>query len=218
MSEQGQELAARFAAVVHQRSPIAAIVSADSELRSPSDLPGSRVSEGRGLDWLAREYRAATSRVGPSEMVPMSYSEAPDALSRGEVDVIVTFAELLPRIERRAGIPLRAIDLHIEGYASGLVAGDHVPDELVRRMAAAVSAALEQQRRDPKQGVDELVRRYPEVDPAEALQSWTLLEPYVFTGVVPGSMTREGWEKTIGRAAAAHSLPLVRAETVYRYA
>ncbi len=158
------------------------------------------------------------SPIGPSEMVPVTYSEAPDALRRGEIDVIVTFAELLPRIERRARVPLRAIDLELGGYASGVVAGDHVPDDLVRRMAAAVSAALEQQRRDPKQGVDELVRRYPEIDPGEALQSWALLEPYVFTGVVPGSMTREGWEKTILHAAAVHALPLVPAEVVYRHA
>lgn len=146
----------------------------------------------------------------------MDYADAPAALGRGEVDVEADFVDLLPRVRRQAGVPVRAVPLGVEVYASGLVAGDGVPLELVTRAGAAVVAALEAQRRHPGAGLAELARRYPEVDPAEALEGWVLAEPNVFTGEEPGSMDPARWEGTVAHLSAAHALPAPPPDTVYR--
>ena len=211
------DLAARFVAVIVQRSPMAAIVRDDSDIWSVAGLAGRRVGGSRD-DKLVAEYEAvlAAQGVGPSVLVPVAYAEAPAALGRGEVDVVADFADLVPRVRRQAGVPVRALPLGHEVYASGLVAGDRLPDDLVGRMRDCVAGALQLQRDDPAAGLAELSRRYPGVDPADALEGWSLVEPNIFTGAGPGSMDPARWQATIAHACTTHGLPVPDPETVYR--
>ncbi len=214
---QSGPLAARFAAVVVQRSPMAGIVAAGSALNEPADLSGRRLG-GPPDSRLVAEYQAGLRHLGlaPSVLVPTDYGEAPAALGRGEIDVVADFVDLVPRTRRQAGIDVRAVPLPVEVYASGLVAADGLPDEVVERMVAAVAAALEHQRRDPRAGLPELRRRYPQADPDEALEGWALAEPNIFTGVAPGSMDPRRWEATTAFLTEAHGFRAVEPESLYR--
>lgn len=214
---QAGHLAARFASVIVQRSPMAAIVAGGSDLRLPADLPGRRVGGPPGGRLMA-EYRAALAHfgLGPPEVVPEEYGEAMIALGSGQVDAVADFVDLVPRVRRRSGIDVRAVPLPVEVYASGLVAADRLPAELVARMRAAVAAALERQHEHPEGGLQELIRRFPDTHPADAVEGWRLAEPNIFTGVEPGSMDAERWAATVGYAAAAHGLAAPAGESVYR--
>jgi len=213
------DLAARFVAVVVQRSPMAGMVAADSDIATAADLTGRRVA-GAADEKLVAEYEAALAArgLGPSVMVPVAYEVAPAALGRGEVDVVPDFADLVPRIRRQAGVPVRAVPIGHEVYASGLVAGDRLPDDLVERMRRALGAALRLQRDEPEAGLDALAERYPGVDRADALEGWSLVMPNIFTGAAPGSMDPVRWQETIGHACTTHGLPVPAPETVYRLA
>lgn len=209
---------ARFVAVVSQCSPMAGIVAADSDISEPRHLSRRRVGgppDGR----LLAEYRAALRHLGvpPPELVPMPYEDAPAALGRGEIDVVPDFADLLPWVRRQAGIPVRAVAFRTDLYASGLVAADRLPLETVARMRDAVVAALEEQRRDPRWGLDALLGRHPDVDRADALEGWRLAEPIIFTRAQPGSMEPRRWEETVAYASAALELPLIPADSIYRF-
>lgn len=214
---QSGDLAARFVAVVVQRNPMAALVAADSSLAAPADLAGRRVG-GPPDGGLVAEYRAALAHLGvpPPVLVPMEYGAAPGALARGEIDAVPDFVDLLPRVRRQSGLPVRAIPFGLDYYASGLVAADRLTMATVSRMQAALAAALEAQRRTPKAGLSELRRRYPDADPTDALESWALVEPNIFTGAPPGSSDPRRWNATIAYAAATHGLPAPRPESVYR--
>lgn len=211
------DLAARFAAVVVQRSPMAALVADDSPIRTVEDLPGRRLG-GPADGGLVLEYRAALAALdlGPPVVVPMAYDAAPAALGRGEIDAVADFVDLLPRVRRQAGVPVRAVPFHLAVYGSGLVVADRLPDELAARLSRAVAAALERQHEVPAAGLPELAARYPGVDPAEALEGWSLAEPNVFTGAEPGSMEPARWEATLAHVAATHGLPPLTPDTVYR--
>lgn len=211
------DLPARFAAVVVQRSPMAALVAADSQITAPADLAARRVGAPDGSVFL-REYEAALARlgIGRPTVVPVPYAEAPAALGRGEVDVVPDFIDLLPRVRRQSGIAVRGIPVGPEVYSSGLVAADRLPDDLVLRVRAAVVAALERQRREPQAGLQELARRYPDSDPADALEGWSLVEPNIFTGTEPGSMDASRWHSTLRHVSATHDLALLAPPTVYR--
>lgn len=215
------DLPARFVSVVHQRNSIAAIVLADADMAVPADLVGRRLGGPPGevgLGWLVREHQAALNRLGldESKLIAMNYGDALAALGRGDVDAVATLHELLPLVARRTTRALRAISFGIGTYASGLVAGDSVAADVVTRMQLAVGAALERQRAEPERGLDELVRRYPEVNPEDAVDSWSLLEPYVFTGDAPGAMTAVGWQRTLAYASSVHRLPLPPLRAVWR--
>ncbi len=214
---QSGALAARFVAIVTQRHPMAGIVRADSRLARPADLGSQRVG-GPTDSALVAEYRAGLDWLGlaPPVLVPVDYSEAPAALGRGEVDVVPDFADLVPRTRRQAGVPVRAVSLGVEVYGSGLVAADRVPADVVERMRSALAAALVAQRHDPTAGVDQLETRYPEVDPADAVEGWRLVEPNIFTGVEPGSMETGRWADTIAWTATAHGFEPPEPHTVYR--
>lgn len=211
------ELPARFISVVVQRSPMAGIVSADSSLNAASDLAGRRLGGPAGSRLVA-EYQAALAHlgVGPSVLVPVDYDAAPGALGRGDIEVVADFVDLTPRVRLQAGIPVRAIPVGRDHYASGLVAADRLPAASVARMRAAVGAALDRQRQHPEAGLLELQRRYPSVDPSAALEGWALAERNIFTGVPPGSMEPERWTATIDHVSRVHDLPAPPPHTVYR--
>ncbi len=214
---QSGALAARFVAVVTQRHPMAGLVRADSSIAAPADLAGQRVG-GPADSALVAEYRAGLDWLGlaPPELVPVDYALAPVALGRGEVDVVPDFADLVPRTRRQAGVPVRAVPLGVEVYGSGLVAADRVPPDVVDRMRMALATALVRQREEPHTGIAQLEERYPEADPADAVEGWHLLEPNIFTGVEPGTMETRRWADTIAWTAGAHGFDPPESHTVYR--
>ncbi len=211
------DIAARFVAVVVQRSPMAALVAKDSWLASPADLAGCRLG-GPADGGLVADYQASLDRlgIGRSELVPLDYLEAWRALANGTVDAVADYVDILPRLRRLAGISVRAIPFGIEVYSSGLVAADRLPEEQVAAMGDAIVAALERQRRHPEEGVEALQRRYPDIDRAAALEGWSLVVPNIFTDAPTGSMDADRWASTIEFVSAAHGLAPVSPESVYR--
>lgn len=208
---------ARFAAVVVQRSPMAALVATGSDIHHAIDAGGRRLAAPPGSRLVA-EFRATMAALGvpPLVEVPVEYLDAPRALAGGEVDVVADFTDLLPRTRRLAGVPVRAVPVGLDVYASGLVVSDRMPPSTARRLRDAVVAALELQRRHPTSGVAELRRRYPDVDPDEALEGWRLIEQNIFTAAGPGTMDARRWEATMAFAASAQELTSPPAEAVYR--
>lgn len=201
-------VAARYVSVLVRRSPICAFVPASSAIERPDQLSGRRVA---GAVWAMAELTGAMSwlDLAPALVVPMSRTsgggllqEACAMLAADRVDMVADFEDLLPRARRHAAMDVRSVPLGADVYSSGLVAGDGVPDELVGRVCAAVVAAFDRQRRHPALGLPELLARCPRVVPADALEGWQLVEPRIFAGDRPGSMTAEGWAATLAYAGS----------------
>jgi len=214
----GAGLGARFAAVLHQRSPLAAIVAADSDIVRPEDLAGRRVARSEATGWLPDELVATLAERGidPPVIVPVAYGEPPKALGRGTVDMMATFLDTTSQQQPTSGIATRAVHVGGDIYASGLVAADRIPDDIVDRMVQAVRAAFEQQQRDPDRGVEQFCRRFPETAPERARETWDLLAPFVFAGPPVGSMEPARWEATIAWLRGVHSFDVPAAAGVYR--
>ena len=164
-------LAARFAAALVRRSPIAAFVPASSDVRRPADLSGLRVGD---AVWAMAEFVGGMAYLDldPPFVVPMNGSsgggllqEACGMLARGEVDAVADYEDLLPRARRHLGMDVRSVPLDLAVYSSGLVAADRLPNDLVVRMTSAVVAALDRQRRQPELGLAEVVARSPRSSP-----------------------------------------------------
>lgn len=213
-TEADGRLGARFAAVFHQRNPIAGLVLEDSNLREPADLAGRRVA-GQNRSWFAQELQGALAHEGlePARVVELAAGSRA-ALERGEIDAIPAWVDMTPGY--RGGVPIRAIPLDIEVYATGLVAADHLPLGLVSRMRDAVAAGYELQREQPEVGITAFRRRFPNISEDHLRAGWSVLEPYVFDGPRPGSMDVERWQATIDYTAAAHNLSAFPAERIYR--
>jgi ABC-type nitrate/sulfonate/bicarbonate transport system substrate-binding protein len=216
-AQRSRRLPARFVAIVAQRSPMAAMVGADSEFHAAADLGRARLGGPAGNELVA-QYWAALTHLGVSHspLVSLPYAEAPAALGRGEIDVVADYVDLLPRTRRQAGIALRAIPVGPDAYSSGLVASDSLSSDLVATMRAALAAALERQREDPEWGVAALCERYLDVDPVEAREGWALAEPNIFTGAPTGSMDAGRWAFTLEHLAAAYEMAALPPEAVYR--
>jgi ABC-type nitrate/sulfonate/bicarbonate transport system substrate-binding protein len=213
------DLAARFITVVSRRHPIAGLVRADSPCSTPADLAGRRLGAARDSG-LTRELLAglALLRMEPPELVEIPYAAAPAALGRGDVDVIADFAELAPPTSRQAGVDVRAIPVGAPVYASGVVAADRLDDDVVVRLRAALADVLEEQRREPSTGLAQLVERYPDVSPQDALESWRLAAQSIYTDAPLTQMTGAGWDRTLEHVARVHGQPPLMTETVRREA
>lgn len=225
--EAGGYFPARFAAVSHQRNPIAAVVRDDSDLQDPADLPSARAARWC-MPWFTQEYAGALAYMGLGATVVGS-SEGVDletlggmnrALGGGGIDVIPVWMDMTPyHREARftdAGFPTRVIPLDVEVYTTGLLAADRLPLELVTRMRDAFVAGYELQREDPEPGIAAFRRRFPTISDEHLRANWALFEPYAFDGVPPGSMDAERWQATIGYTASTHGLPIFPAESLYR--
>lgn len=207
-------LGARFAAVSHQRNPIAAIVRDDSGLECPADLQGSRAARW-SMPWFAQEYAGAMSYMGldPSVIVD---SPNPDAqLERGEIDAIPAWVDMTLNHGGK-GYAVRPIGLDIETYSTGLLAADRLPLELVTRMRDAFLAGYELQLERPQLGITAFRRLFPNISERHIRASWSLFEPYAFDGGAPGEMHADRWETTIEHTAATHGLSPLAGERVYR--
>ncbi len=225
--EAGGYFPARFAAVSHQRNPIAAVVRDDSDLQDPADLPSAPAARWC-MPWFTQEYAGALAYMGLGATVVGS-SEGVDletlggmnrALGGGGIDVIPVWMDMTPyHREARftdAGFPTRVIPLDVEVYTTGLLAADRLPLELVTRMRDAFVAGYELQREDPEPGIAAFRRRFPTISDEHLRANWALFEPYAFDGVPPGSMDAERWQATIGYTASTHGLPSFPAESLYR--
>lgn len=214
----GSGLGARFVAVVHQRSPLAGVVAAESDIVRPSDLAGRRLARSAATGWLPDELVACLAERGiaPPEIVPVGYGEPPRALGLGTVDVMATFLDTTTQQQPTSGISTRAIHVGHEIYASGLVAADRVPGDVVSRMVLAVRAGFERQQREPSAGIDEFCRRFPATSPVRARETWDLLAPFVFTGPPVGSMDDGRWTETLAWLAGVHGLAVPSPSTVRR--
>ena len=210
----GGSMGCRFAAVFHQRNPIAGLVREDSELERAEDLAGARAA-GREGSWLDDEFAGALAYRGlsPPALVEASVDHRA-ALALGEVDVIPAWVDMLPGYRRR--LPVRPIAVDIPVYATGLVAADRLALELVERTRAALRAGYELQRAHPALGIAALRRRHPKISEEHLRLGWSVLEPYAFDGPAPCAMDAERWRTTIGHTAAAHGLAASRPERVYR--
>lgn len=200
--------AERFVAAVHQRSPLAAFVPADSQLREPWHLSGRRVAAST-LPWFDHEYRSGLLVLGlrpPVVVQPHPSGERP-SLAEGEVDAIGSWAESIAPMRRRAGIAVRAIPFGPAVYTTGVVASDRVAPELAARMVAALSDAYLAQRERPRVGLGELCRRFPTVRAVDALEEWAVLDGYVFAEPAPLAMDADRWRSTIDHAARTHGFP-----------
>jgi len=207
-------LGARFAAMSHQRNPIAAIVRDDSAFESPADLQGARAARW-SIPWFAQEYAGALSYMGLDPAVIVD-SEKPDAqLERGEIDVIPTWVDMtLNHVDK--GYAVRPIGLDIETYATGLLAADRLPLEIVTRMRDAFVAGYQLQLEQPEFAIAAFRRRFPDITEQHVRDSWALFEPYAFDGGAPGAMHADRWQTTIAHTAATHGLSPFPAERVYR--
>lgn len=186
-------------------------------MHTPADLAGRRLGGAPGA-WLVRECIAALAvrNVAAPTIVEMTPREVTAALGQGEVDLMCTFADALPSAERRAGIPLRAIALGGDVYASGLAAGDHVAPEVASRMHDALADALRLQDSEPGVGVEAFCRRYPDTTPDHALSSWAAFAPFALTDAEPASMDEARWRATVAQTTAVHGLTGLDSRAVYR--
>lgn len=207
-------LAARFAAVFHQRNPIAALVPDESALLAQEDLSGATVAASGS--WYLDELDAALSDSG---LEPATRVEAPrdsrEALRDGRLDLIPGWADMTPGYSRD-GLEFRAVPLDVDAYATGLVAADRLADEVVVAMRDALAAGYELQRAHPELGVDAVRSRLPGLSEDHLHKGWSVFEPCAFSGPGPLSMDPERWERTIEYTAAAHDLPGLPADQVYR--
>ncbi len=114
------------------------------------------------------------------------------------------------------GRRVRAVPLDFEVYATGLVAADRLPVELVLRTRDALVAGYELQREQPELGIAAFRRRFPTISEEHLHIGWSVLEPYASDGPRPGSMNAERWRATIDYTAATHGLSAPAPEQVYR--
>ncbi|MDQ6778206.1 MAG: ABC transporter substrate-binding protein [Actinomycetota bacterium] len=207
-------LAARFAAVFHQRNPIAALVASDSRLRSQDDLAGTRIAATGS--WYVEELEGALAQLG---LPPLTAVDAPSdvraALGAGEIDLIPGWVDMSPSYSRE-GLEIRAIPLEGDAYATGLVAADRLALELVSRMRDALADGYQLQRKHPELGIDALRSRFPGISEHHLRTAWSVFEPYAFARAEPLAMDAERWQRTIDYTAATHGLPSLPAEQIYR--
>ena len=214
-ADAGGSLPARFAATSHQRNPIAAVVRDGSDLEEPADLPGSRAARW-SMPWFTAEYEGALRHMGlgPSETVDTP-GDLDQALGSGAIDVIPTWADMSLH-HRKAGFPIRVIRLDVEVYATGLVAADRLPLDLVSRMRDAFVAGYDLQVERPELGIAAFRRRFPGISEAHVRANWALFAPNAFVEGSPGAMDEDRWRATIDYTAATHELPVFPAERIYR--
>lgn len=184
----------------------------------PADLAGRRLARSAATGWLADELIACLAERGiaPPEIVPVGYGEPPRALGRGTVDMMATFLDTTTQQQPTSGVSTRAIHVGHDIYASGLVAADRVPGDVVGRMVLAVRAAFERQQREPQAGIDEFCRRFPATSPERARETWDLLAPFVFTGPPVGSMDDARWAETLAWLGGVHRFAVPSLSAVYR--
>jgi NitT/TauT family transport system substrate-binding protein len=212
------ELAARFVFMVARRPHIAAffVEGRPAEHGRPisdfADLAGASFV-GETQSPFVRDYLAILRRLGiePGRPVPLPYEHQFAALAAGEADVGIDFLDLRPRFDAAARSDQRigALPFHragVELYGSGLVVSDRLlaeRPETVQGLTAALRDALLATRDEPALGLEPLLARFPETDPARALAGWEAGAELVFGDEI-GTMDAATWRQTL----AHHGLEL----------
>lgn len=212
----GGRLPVRFVAISHQRNPTVALVRADSDLHEPADLQGARVARW-SMPWYASELTGALAHLGLESpvIVDTGGRNLDAALGRGEVDVIPTWMDWLTFYDRNTVVPVRIIPLDIEVYATGLIAADRLPLELVIRMRDAFAAGHDLHKNEPEVAIAGFRRFFPEISEEHIRANWSLFEPYAFDRP-PGSMDQVRWRDTIAHTAETHGLVALPEQRLYR--
>lgn len=194
----GRPVPARFLGVVHQRSPIAAMVRADSHLRQPRDLGGRRLAVSR-FGWFLAEFEAALVHAGAGlpTLVPVPVDDAQSPLGRGEVDMIASWSELVPWARRRAGVDVRPVEIGPPVYTTGLVASDRMSGQRAARLTAALAEALAQPRAAVTAGLAGCAEGAPRVAAADVVEEWSRLAPNLSGPHGPATMTASRWAVTV---------------------
>ncbi len=141
--------------------------------------------------------------------------DARAALRDGELDLIPGWVDMVPSYSG-GRLQIRAIPLEVDAYATGLVAADRLPLDVVMRAREALVAAYHLQREHPRLGIDAVRRHVPRLSEDHLSTGWSVFEPYAFARAELLGMDAERWRRTIDYTAATHGLPSLSAEQVYR--
>lgn len=212
---QAGDLAARFVAVIGQTHTIGGLVPAEASAHNTRDLAGLRLA-GQPDNGLVQSFQAGLERVGLSRCELIESDSPAETVARGEADVIPATVDTVRRNERQSGLTLRAIPVGLDVYMSGLVAGDHVSSEACLTLRDAIAQALKEQKDNPGDGLSHLLARYPEVDPDDALDGWSAVQPSIFSNGPVGMMTAAGWQDALSQTSSSHGLPHISPLSAYR--
>lgn len=210
-------LGVRFVTTFHQRSPIAGIVPASSDVHRPADLQ-DKLTAAHGLSWMVHEYEAALAHTGiePGPMVDANDGPyAARSLERGEAEVSPAWVDTIPSIQRGGETAFRAVPLDVQVYATGLLASDDVPDELAARMTDAATEGVALQRARPQVGIDVYHRHYPKASKNDLRLAWSMYAPNGPSEEAT-PMSQEQWENTTAFYARAYDLPVFEVADVCR--
>lgn len=221
-------IAARFIAIVTQRTPMSAFVIAQRRTAAgvrpvrARDLAGARIAGTSGSRFTRRLLDHLRARgAEPGELVDLPYEDWMPALGAGDVDAVPDFADLLPRMRRHVPahevVALRLCDDGDETYGSGVVTSDRLLAErpaLARLLIRALVDAWVATRQHPRAGLAAFARRYGEVDGDLVVECWRETERLIFAGP-PGHLDPVRWRATLSAVAAAHDLPAPDPESTY---
>jgi len=218
-------LPVRFAAIAHQHNQIVGVVREDSGLRTPGDLAGARTARW-SMPWFAQEYAGALDYLGLGAPVMVDIPGGLDAaLGSDEVEVLPVWLDDTTRAQSQ-GLVLHhggttfavcTIALEIPVYTTGLVAADRLPSDVIRSMRDAYVAGFQLQSERPELGLSGFRRCFPTVSEDHARLNWAIFEPCARSGdVLPGSMSADRWEATIGHTAGTHGLSTFPGDRLYR--
>ena len=201
----------RMVANVTRRTPTAAIVMADSDIKTPKDLEGKTVGIPPGggpyHQWPAylKGCGIDSSKIKVAAMDPAT---APSALIQGRVDGIVGFVNgFVPLIESRSGKKARFFpyaDCGVSNVSLGVIVHNDLikenPDLIRRFVAASMKGFLYVTKNREEAG--QIVKKYLEtVNPATATRELELSLDFYVTpntkGMPFGWMSDKDWEDTV---------------------
>lgn len=207
----------RFVTSFHQRSPIAGIVPATSAVAEPADLAG-RPTAGHGLSWMVREYQAALAHNGlePGPLVDANDGAyAARSLERGEADVTPAWVDTIPSIEQSGDAVFRTVPVDVDVYATGLLAADRVPSEVVARMTEAIADGIALQGTSPEPGIELYNETYPKASLDYLRTAWAMYQPNAPTADTE-LMAADRWAASVAFYADAFDLPAFDLDDVCR--
>ncbi|MFQ5912842.1 MAG: ABC transporter substrate-binding protein [Nitrospinota bacterium] len=187
-----------------ERSPAGFASLKEKPLTKPKDLEGTKLAmtafttQRQLIPVFARINRLALDKI---KVITMDGGVHIPALVRGDVDVVATWkgANLPPfrlaaRKQGKELVFLGMSDWGLDIYSLGLMASEQTiretPD-LVRNFLEATYRGVEHAVKNPKEAVDALLKRHPEVSPAIARGQWD--ESVELLRSKPRQMTGFGW-------------------------
>lgn len=198
----------RFVAAFHRRSPIAGIVRGDSEVTEPADL-ASRPTAAHGMPWMVREYQAALvhNHLKPAPLVDADDGPyAARSLKRGDIEVSPAWIDTIPSIQQNADAVFRTVPLDVSVYATGLLAAERLPTEIVEHFTNALAEGATLQRADPETGILFYNRHCPKASLDYLRVAWAMYQPNA-TNLDATSMAIDRWKGSVAFYTDAYGLP-----------